>query len=245
MTATEKQMPEKELSKDGTAGVDGDRADTPAASAEDVAAYLRANPDFFSHHRTLLGDLRLPHASGRAVSLVERQVGILRDRNMEMRKQLHELVEAARHNDTLFAKTRALTLALIECQSLAALNEVLATHMLVDFEADFVCCHLQADARQDIEELDHIVHHPQPPEFGGLLNADAATCTSLRTEELNAVFPLADSEGPGSAVIIPFNERTHLLAIGSRDAGRFNAGMDTLFVSYIADVLSLTLKRLL
>ena len=101
-------------------------------SPEDIVAFLKANPNFFDGNRALLAELNLPHASGRAISLVERQVDILRERNMEMRKRVSELMDSARANDDLFSKTRTLTLALLDGQSLSALNESLATHLLVD-----------------------------------------------------------------------------------------------------------------
>ena len=43
-----------------------------------VVDYLTAHPDFFTRHPQLLRDLSLPHDSGNAVSLIERQVELLR-----------------------------------------------------------------------------------------------------------------------------------------------------------------------
>ena len=54
-----------------------------------------------------------------------------------MRKRMNELLQAARMNDEIFAKTRSLNLALLEVDSWPELNEVLATHVLVDFEGGF------------------------------------------------------------------------------------------------------------
>ena len=62
---------------------------------DDVVAYLRADPDFFQRHSSLLSELNLPHDSGQAVSLIERQVAILRERNMQMRRRMNELLQAA------------------------------------------------------------------------------------------------------------------------------------------------------
>lgn len=46
----------------------------------EVADFLRAHPDFFERHLALLSELVVPHSSrGGAVSLLERQVGVLRD----------------------------------------------------------------------------------------------------------------------------------------------------------------------
>ena len=66
------------------------------ASADQVAAYLRDNPDYFQHRPELLELLRLPDSKGEAVSLLERQASILRDRNNELRDRLNGLLDVAR-----------------------------------------------------------------------------------------------------------------------------------------------------
>ena len=58
-------------------------------SDDDVVRYLRNHGDFFGRHPTLLTDLSLPHDSGQAISLVERQVAILRERNIDVRVCRH------------------------------------------------------------------------------------------------------------------------------------------------------------
>ena len=93
---------------------------TPSDSLEaaTVAAYLEANPDFFVEHEELLPALRIPHQRGDTVSLVERQMKILRERNIEMRHKLSHLMDVARDNDRLFDKTRRLILTLMDANSL-------------------------------------------------------------------------------------------------------------------------------
>jgi uncharacterized protein len=92
---------------------------------ETVMRYLRDHTDFFQRHPELVSELELPHESGSAVSLVERQVALLRDRNIELRKRLGTLLQAAEENDALFTKTRALTLALLDAGSLDDLDAAL------------------------------------------------------------------------------------------------------------------------
>ena len=90
------------------------------SNEDTVMRYLRENPDFFGRHPMLLTDLSLPHDSGEAISLVERQVAILRERNIDMRRRLTHLVGAANTNDTLFEKTRRFTLNMLDCDDLAS-----------------------------------------------------------------------------------------------------------------------------
>ncbi len=209
-----------------------------------VLDFLRLHPDFFIRYPGALTELTLPHEAGGAVSLIERQVDILRERNVTMRKRMNELLQAARNNDEIFAKTRSLNLALLEVRSWHELNEVLATHVLVDFEADFVCAHmLDADLAL---AMDHIQHHIREMPFASLQHGAEAICTALREEELRQMFPMSRHSDSGSAVMLNLSLTRGLgmLCIGSRDPGRFSQNMDTLFVTYIADILAKVMNRL-
>ncbi len=57
--------------------------DEKKLSADKVAAFLRQNPEFFQQRSDLLELMRLPDPRGPAVSLLERQAAILRERNQE------------------------------------------------------------------------------------------------------------------------------------------------------------------
>ena len=176
--------------------------------------------------------------------MIERQIDILRERNVTMRRRMNELLQAARSNDEIFAKTRSLNLALLEVNSWPELNEVLATHVLVDFEADFVCAHL-CEAELALA-LDHIQHHNEHMPLQHLHSNTSALCTTLRREELTQMFPLSDHEDSGSAAILNLSllNGSGALCIGSRDPGRFAKDMDTLFVTYIADIVAKVMNRL-
>ena len=89
-------------------------------SEEAVRDYLADNPEFFERYADLLGSLRLPHQSGAAVSLVERQVSMLRQKDLKHERKLKELLEVARANDTLADKLHCLTLNLLGASELGA-----------------------------------------------------------------------------------------------------------------------------
>ncbi|MBH80794.1 MAG: hypothetical protein CMQ49_09840 [Gammaproteobacteria bacterium] len=209
---------------------------------EEVISYLRLDPNFFQRHANVLSELNLPHESGAAVSLIERQISILRERNMNMRRRMNELVETAKNNETLFEKTRALTLELLHAEGWHSLNEVLATYVLADFQADFVCCHL---ARADLQ-LDHLRGHEGTLPHESYLSGRQPACATLRPEELTKLFPIQEHAAEGSAVIAPLATKSGsaCLAIGSLDPAYFSPDMDTLFVSYIAEVLGRVIQRL-
>ena len=208
-----------------------------------VAGYLRAHPNFFQTYSGLLPDLDLPHESGPAISLIERQVAVQRERIVQMRRRMNDLLQTARNNDDLFAKTRTLTLALLDVSSWHDLNEVLATHLLLDFDADFVCCHLQ---RPDLN-FDHLQGHGESSSpYGRLVTGTLPVCATLRPAELKVLFPIQEHESDGSAVLLPLPLKagSGCLAVGSRDPQRFTRNLNTLFVGYIGDVLSRIVERI-
>lgn len=226
--------------------------DTPPVTEEQVIGYLRNHPDFFQQHNNLLSELHLRHESGGAISLVERQVAILRERNMVMRRRMNELMQTAKYNDELFAKTRTLTLELLHVDGWHELNEVLATYVLTDFHADFVCCHLTGIriAGKSVSgtrmALDHIESHASTLPHERFMRGPYPVCAALRRDELMELFPNVSHEADGSAVLAPLAVEPSggCLAIGSRDPRGFAPDMDTLFVTYIAEVLSRVVQRL-
>ena len=92
---------------------------------QQVREYLLEHPDFFNNNPDLLAEINLPHESGQAVSLMERQVAVLRERNMEMRHRINNILETAKENDKLFEKTKRLVLGLLEADSIGQLIDTL------------------------------------------------------------------------------------------------------------------------
>ncbi len=63
------------------------KLDDSGPSEAEIADYLQNNADFFERHATLLTKLKLPHSRGNAtVSLVERQVSALREKNQALKR---------------------------------------------------------------------------------------------------------------------------------------------------------------
>src|SRR6218665_179634 len=115
---------------------------------EQIAAYLRDNPDFFEQHHDLLAEISLPHESGSAVSLVERQGAILRERNIDMRHRLSKLLDNARDNDKLFDKTKRLVLSLLEGQDMGDIIDALHYSFDKDFNIHFTSVILFGNAEK-------------------------------------------------------------------------------------------------
>ena len=96
---------------------------------QQVVKYLRTRPDFFERHEELLGNLRLPHQSGDAVSLIERQISILREQNTKVKNQLNRLLENAQVNEDLIERINALILVLLDADTLDAVLDIIQNRL--------------------------------------------------------------------------------------------------------------------
>lgn len=212
---------------------------------DDVARYLKSHSGFFLKRDDLLMELQLSHPSGGAVSLLERQVSLLRERNMEMRSRLNNLLDNAHNNDLLFTKTKQLVLSLLEAQGLDAIVNTFTRSLLSDFSMDFVNLTLIGNPKLHRSVSSRMVPVDDAyRQIPGLLKNNHATCGVLRPEELAFLF--ADqSEHVGSAAVVPlsYSAPIGIIAIGSRDAQYFRSSMGTLFLTYIAEVLNRILPR--
>lgn len=212
---------------------------------EHVAAYLVQHPDFFVARQELLGDLFLPHESGPAVSLVERQVSVLRERNMDMRHRLSKLLDNARDNDKLFDKTKRLVLTLIESQDLADIIDALHYCFDREFGIHFTSMILFGSGEKISGGQARVVALSEAREnLGTVLKNNRAMCGTLGKKELSFIFGKHASE-IGSVATVPLVHGTAfgLLAIGNRDPQYYRSSMGTLFLGYIAEILNRLLPK--
>jgi len=118
---------------------------------ETVAGYLTSHPEFFEAHAELLTKLKVPHPTGTAVSLIERQVEVLRQQHRQLERKLVDLVEVARANDALIERIHRLGLALLEGATLAERLYALQEELRERFGADEVSAFLLSTKKQDMD----------------------------------------------------------------------------------------------
>jgi len=159
---------------------------TPSVGAQDVAAYLRATPAFFAAQDDLLLALHIPHQRGDSVSLVERQLTLLRERNIEMRHRLSHLMDGARDNDRLFEKTRRLILDLLDADSLEAVVMAVEDSLRQEFKVPFVSLILFGDSAAPVGRWVNPTEAQQA--IGGLQWAGNTVSGNLRDHELDFLF---------------------------------------------------------
>ena len=131
-----------------------DPANSTQLSAQEVANYLLDNSDFFAQYPEILAELSLPHNSGSAVSLMERQVAILRETSIQTRHKLSEFIQAAKENDSLLQTTQSLVIDLINCRSLTETFEMLEEKLAKRFGVESVGVLLISDADAASHDLD-------------------------------------------------------------------------------------------
>jgi len=214
-------------------------------SEEQVAHYLLNNPAFFVNNPTLLADISLPHDSGSAISLVERQVSVLRERNMDMRHRLSKLLDNARDNDKLYEKTKRVTLAMIEGQDLGDIVDALRYSFDNEFEIPYTSLILYGDpATIPASEARVLPISDAQEHIGALIKANRASCGVIRPEEQDFLFGRHGAK-IGSVATAPLihGSAFGLLAIGHEDPQHYRSSMGTLFLSYIAEVLNRLLPK--
>jgi uncharacterized protein YigA (DUF484 family) len=210
---------------------------------ESIAAYLQHNPDFFERHHAVLARLRLPHArGGSTISLVERQIEVLREKHASVEGKLAEFVRVARANDALADKLHHFTRKLLRAGSP---EEVIAT--------------MEASLRMDFDAFHSVLvligSHPDiaPQRFVRVVRADDANlksfetlftngkprCGQARDSQREFLFG-SDANDIGSVALVPLGDKGSigLLALGSTDRDRFHPGMSTEFLARMADLIA-------
>ncbi len=219
-------------------------------SEQAVRDYLAANPEFFENNAKLLSSLNLPHASGGAVSLVERQVSMLRQKDLKLERQLKELIEVARANDLLSAKIHELTLQLLAAGDLQTTVAAIEEAMRSGFDADqsVLVVFGEPDAFADINvgRFFHVTKRKDPSlkPFSTFLGGKGARCGRIRDSQREFLFH-TDAEEIGSAALVPLGKGAEIgfLAVGSVDTDRFHPGMSIDFLTRLGDLIAGALKR--
>ncbi len=230
-----------------TISMDSDRHESLPEGAA-VARYLEAHPEFFNHHLELLNRLAIPHATGPAVSLWERQIAALRADNERLRTRYEEFLTQATRNEALIGRIHALSLALMQAAGPQAVFALLATRLSAEFNADRVTVRIYgAPAFVDSEDTPQFVGSDAPDRtlFEDLLDGSAPLCGVLAAPQVQALFGGGNGAvASGSHVLLPLAGRhwAGLLAVSSHDPRRFDARMGTEFLGYLRDVLIIVLE---
>lgn len=232
---------------------------TAAATTDEsaIADYLEKHPDFFERHPNSLVRLRLPHARGAAVSLIERQVEVLRARQLSADERLNEFVRVARANDQLAERIHRFTRRLLRAMTPTATVAEIEASLREDFDAFDARLVLIGEtatctAGSGLERFLRCVAADEPAlkSFESLFELARPRCGQIRDSQREWLFG-ADAAGIGSVALVPLARAgtpgmllpIGLLAIGSHDPARFHPGMSTDFLARMGDLISDALQR--
>lgn len=210
----------------------------PAVTADDVAAYLKAHPEFFVDHEKLLADLTIPHESGKAISLLEHQVQILRRRSIESRHTLNALMENARNNDQLFNVTRNLILTLLLESDITQIISVTEANLSTQPGID-ACALILMTPGSDQGPGRKSASEALQQQFPSLSRKRGVLCKKVDKDAARSLFP-GHSGNIRSVAICPVTSNDSLLAVlmlGNHSRDYFTEDLDTLFLEFISDVL--------
>jgi hypothetical protein len=221
-------------------------ADPVRLDEDRVVEHLTAHPEFFERHPGVLARLKLPHQRGTAaVSLVERQMLVLRERHAALELKLHELIENGRSNDTIVERTHRLSRRLLRARDAGAAIAAVETALREDFGAsrwvtlltDPAFAALAGRPGTNVRFVPR--GSPELKIFESFF--ESARPRSGQVREVHREF-LFGAEGRqlGSAAMIPLGERASLglLAIASHDTERFVPTMSTDFLVRIGELVT-------
>jgi uncharacterized protein YigA (DUF484 family) len=210
--------------------------------AKHVRGFLRDHPTFLDENPDILETMIVNHKPGGAISLVERQLASLRDRNADLTAQLDQLVDVARDNELMFTKTRRLVVSLLDAKSFAALIEALYESLGTDFGVESFSLTLFGDdslkslSMARVSSLAEATNH-----VPSIVGSSTPMCGTLRNNEITFLFgEKSDITEIRSVAAINLGEENQigLLALGNQNPDFYNNKMGTLFLEYIGEILN-------
>ena len=195
--------------------------------SEEVAQYLKEHLQFFNEFPDLLADIEIPHPQDdKVVSLHERQVISLRDRNRVLQDKLRELISFGEENDVIGGKMHRLVIALLATTSMNEVLNALYFSLKEDFSVPLVeirfwdvpCTDSSRIEFAPVSEDVHVIAQSLAQPY----------CGNHIVDEIKHWF------GEGGE---------HLLVLGSPDAERFYPEMGTLHLKHLSELICAAITR--
>lgn len=224
----------------------------------EVLEWLQGNPSFFDTHAHLLAEIRIRHPYGeRAISLIERQVAVLREKNQLVESRLAELIRIGQQNDSIGDRLQQLTLDLLQAEDRAAIPGLLIARLTELFDVPQVALRVwdwpdatapwagpvDADMRRRAEQLEGVYCGPKS-DFGSARwlpgegeQTESIAMLALREPAADRADAILRGRRPDRSACFG------LLVLGSPDAGRFQAGLGTAFLGRLAELAGAALSR--
>ena len=214
--------------------------------SEEIAKYLQDNPQFFEEHADLVARIVIPHPhGGRTISITERQMLSLRDKNKLLEGKMDELLQFGEENDTISEKMHRLAVAMIAASSFQSVLHTLNFHLRDDFSIPHVALRLwdRLDNTDELPEFANVSEELQvfaetlsQPYCGSTAGFETSSWFGDAAEHIRSQALIAMRSGGGTVGMI---------ALGSEEPQRFYVGMGTLYLERLGEMASAALARVL
>lgn len=219
----------------------------PVLDANEVARYLQNHPEFFEQYADLLAHLHIPNPhDGRAISITERQIGVLREKARQLEGKMSELIGFGEENDVISEKVHRLTIALMGASELQSAVAIIYDHLQNSFNVPHVLVRLWGIGSDGAPEFAPVadalkaqVGGMQLPYCGPLLGQEVAGWFDEHVRSVAQVplrEPNIDGNTAGGACF-------GVLLFASEDVRRFYPDMGTLYLERIGDLVAATMLR--
>jgi len=210
-----------------------------------LVSMLRENADILNRHPELLKVLELAHQSGGAVSLIERQVAVLRSQLQEQEKRMLELMDVARDNERLSKIRHRLAVELFSSHDTDDVISTVLDTFKTELSADHAVVKLFTKDKEQVEQSAGLfvdVDDDALTAFKTMLQHKNTVC-GRSTDEQKAYLFADKAEEIKSVAVIPLvaGANLGLIGLGANDAMRFNSSMGTDFLSHIGELVSASL----
>jgi len=185
-----------------------------------IVEFLRQHPDFFEHHPQLLAFIKLNHQTGgntATVSLIERQVAVLREQNRNLECKLMELVKIARDNERVSQQLHAFAAELLKVSTLSDIVAVSEDKIRELFDTEYVSLRLLPEITDD--PTLRLEHAAQKELFREMSAQDKPLCGRLRLEQLQTLFR-GNAKSIASAAAVPLKATKSMGVLGLGSSNR-------------------------
>jgi len=210
-----------------------------------LIALLKENPGILQKHPELLASLEIPHQSGAAASLIERQVVVLRENLKKTERRLRELMDIARDNERLARSRHRVAVNLLGAHDLEDVISILLDELKNELKAEFADIKLFSADHELREHHPGLFVLPNAPElnvFSTMLKHKNPVCGRCSVEQQQFLFG-SHADEVASAAVIPLvaGADLGLMGLGSSNADRFRTSMGTEFLSQIGELIGAAL----
>ena len=207
-------------------------------SNKEIAEYLILNPNFFKENPEVLNSIEIIHESGAAVSLIQKQVELLRSNYNSTTDKLMELLGIAKNNEDIFILTKELILSLIDASSIEEIVALIEKSFVADFGAKKSKVLFFTESSKNLPK--GRVKNPAEARniLGNLLKPGKIFCGEVNKKVAKFIFN--QKTGVKEIALVPLNSSSllGLIALGSDQPGKYSDNKDSLFLDFIAEVVS-------